>query len=63
MFLVLNAAGLVIIPVSVIVYRIQLGAANPADVFIPILISTFCALLTGMISVVLYRRSTFLIKL
>jgi spore maturation protein SpmA len=56
MFLVLNAAGLVIIPVSVIVYRIQLGAANPADVFIPILISTFCALLTGMISVAVVQK-------
>jgi len=56
MFLVLNAAGLTIIPVSVIVYRIQLGAANPADIFIPILISTFCALMTGMISVALIQK-------
>jgi spore maturation protein SpmA len=39
MFLVLNAAGLTIIPVSVMVYRMQLGAANPADIFIPILIT------------------------
>ena len=49
MFLVLNAAGLTIIPVSIIVYRTQLGAVNPADIFIPILISTFVASLTGMI--------------
>ena len=56
MFLVLNAAGLTIIPVSVIVYRIQLGAANPADIFIPILISTFCALMTGMISVAIIQK-------
>lgn len=56
MFLVLNAAGLTIIPVSVIVYRMQLGAANPADIFIPILISTFCALMTGLISVALMQK-------
>jgi len=56
MFLVLNAAGLTIIPVSVIVYRMQLGAANPADIFIPILISTFCALMTGLISVAIMQR-------
>jgi spore maturation protein SpmA len=56
MFLVLNAAGLTIIPVSIIVYRTQLGAANPADVFIPILISTFAASLTGMISVAIIQK-------
>ena len=56
MFLVLNAAGLTIIPVSVIVYRIQLGAANPADIFIPVLISTFCALMTGLISVAVIQK-------
>ena len=56
MFLVLNAAGLTIIPVTVIVYRMQLGAANPADIFIPILISTFCALMTGLVSVALIQR-------
>lgn len=56
MFFVLNAAGLTIIPVSVIVYRMQLGAANPADIFIPILISTFCALLTGLISVAIIQK-------
>jgi spore maturation protein SpmA len=62
MFFVLNAAGLTIIPVTVIVYRMQLGAANPADVFIPILISTFCALLTGLISVSLIQRINLLDK-
>lgn len=56
MFMVLNAAGLTIIPVSVIVYRIQLGAANPADIFIPILISTFCALMAGLISVAIIQK-------
>src|SRR5512133_992788 len=56
MFMVLNAAGLTIIPVSIIVYRTQLGAANPADIFIPILISTFAASLTGMISVAVIQK-------
>jgi spore maturation protein SpmA len=56
MFLVLNAAGLTIIPVSIIVYRTQLGAANPADIFIPILISTFAASVTGMISVAIIQK-------
>jgi spore maturation protein SpmA len=62
MFLVLNAAGLTIIPVSVIVYRIQLGAANPADIFIPILISTFCALMAGLISVAVIQKINLLDK-
>lgn len=62
MFLVLNAAGLTIIPVSIIVYRIQLGAANPADIFIPILISTFCALMTGLISVAIIQKINLLDK-
>jgi spore maturation protein SpmA len=56
MFLVLNAAGLTIIPVSIIVYRTQLGAVNPADIFIPILISTFFASLTGMVSVAVIQK-------
>ena len=56
MFMVINAAGLTIIPVSIIVYRTQLGAANPADIFIPILISTFAALLTGIISVAIIQK-------
>jgi spore maturation protein SpmA len=62
MFLVLNAAGLTIIPVSIIVYRMQLGAANPADIFIPILISTFCALMTGLISVAIIQKINLLDK-
>jgi spore maturation protein SpmA len=55
MFLVINAAGLTIIPVSIIVYRTQLGAVNP-DIFIPILISTFAASLTGIISVSIIQK-------
>ncbi len=53
MFLVLNASGLTLIPVTVMVYRAQLGAANPADVFIPIMITTFVATLVGIIAVCL----------
>jgi spore maturation protein SpmA len=56
MFLVINAAGITIIPVSIIVYRTQLGAANPADIFIPILISTFFASMTGILSVAIIQK-------
>jgi spore maturation protein SpmB len=56
MFLVLNASGLTIIPVSIMVYRAQLGAANPSDVFIPILLATFCSTLVGIITVSLFQR-------
>jgi len=56
MFLVLNASGLTIIPVSIMVYRAQLGAANPSDIFIPILLATFFSTLTGIIAVSLFQR-------
>lgn len=56
MFLVLNTSGLTIIPVSIMVYRAQLGAAQPTDVFIPILLATFVATLAGIIVVSLYQR-------
>ena len=56
MFLVLNASGLVVIPVSILVYRAQLGSANPAEVFIPILISTFVAAMAGVLSVAIIQK-------
>ncbi len=56
MFLVLNASGLTIIPISIMVYRAQLGAANPSDIFIPILIATFFSTLAGLISVAIYQK-------
>ncbi len=56
MFLVLNTSGLTIIPVSIMVYRAQLGAANPADVFIPILLATYCSTLVGLTAVSIYQR-------
>lgn len=49
MFLVLNTSGLTLIPVSVLVFRTQLGAAQPTDVFIPILIATFFSTLVGLL--------------
>lgn len=56
MFLVLNTSGLTIVPVSIMVYRAQLGAVNPTDVFIPILIATYFSTLAGLIAVSLYQR-------
>lgn len=56
MFLVLNTSGLTIIPVSVMVYRAQLGAAQPTDIFIPILLTTFFSTLAGIITTSVYQR-------
>jgi len=63
MFLVLNTAGLMLVPVSILTFRQQLGAANPADVFLPILIATFCAALTGLITVSIIQKINLLIFL
>jgi len=56
MFLVLNTSGLTLIPISVMVYRAQLGAANPSDIFLPILLSTFFSTLAGIIAVSVYQK-------
>ncbi len=56
MFLVLNTSGLTLIPVSIMVYRAQLGAANPADVFLPILLATYFSTLVGLLSVCWAQR-------
>ena len=56
MFLVLNTSGLTLIPVSIMVYRAQMGAAQPTDVFIPILLATFFSTLAGIIVTSLYQR-------
>jgi spore maturation protein SpmA len=56
MFLVLVTSGLTLVPVSIMVYRAQMGAANPADVFLPILIATFCAAMAGIISVAIAQK-------
>ncbi|QFQ12600.1 hypothetical protein C7Y71_005990 [Pseudoprevotella muciniphila] len=56
MFLVLNTSGLTLIPIGVMVYRAQAGAAQPSDIFIPILIATFFSTLAGIIITCLYQR-------
>lgn len=56
MFLVLNTSGLTLIPISIMVYRAQMGAAQPTDIFIPILLATFCSTLAGIIAVSIYQR-------
>ena len=56
MFLVLNTSGLTFIPISIMVYRAQMGAAQPTDVFVPILLATFFSTLAGIIAVSIYQR-------
>ncbi len=56
MFLVLNTSGLTIIPISIMVYRAQMGAADPSDIFLPILISTFISTLVGIITVSIFQK-------
>ena len=56
MFLVLNTSGLTIIPISIMVYRAQMGAADPSDIFIPILLSTFVSTLAGIIAVSIAQK-------
>jgi spore maturation protein SpmA len=56
LFLVLNTAGLTLIPISIMVYRAQFHAANPADIFIPILLATFVAFITGLITVAIVQK-------
>ena len=56
MFLVLNTSGLTLIPVAILAYRAQAGAANPTDVFLPILLTTFFSTLAGLIAVAVVQR-------
>ncbi|MCK5210762.1 MAG: hypothetical protein KAQ79_22180, partial [Cyclobacteriaceae bacterium] len=56
MFLVLNTSGLTIFPINIMVFRAQLGAADPADIFLPILIATFFSTLVGLIAVSIYQK-------
>ena len=56
MFLVLNTSGLTIIPVTILVYRAQMGAAQPTDVFIPILLATFFSTIAGLVVTSLFQR-------
>ncbi len=56
MFIVLNASGLTLIPITIMVYRAQMGAANPSDIFVPLTIATFAATLVGTLYVCLKQR-------
>ena len=56
MFLCVNASGLTLIPVTIMMYRAQLGAANPSDVFLPILLATFTSTLVAIIAVCVRQR-------
>ncbi len=56
MFLVLVTSGLTLVPVSIMTYRAQLGAANPADVFLPILLATYFAAIAGLVSVAIAQH-------
>ena len=60
MFLVLNTSGLTLIPMSVLVYRAQMGAAQPTDVFIPILLATTVATIAGLVITSIYQRISLL---
>ena len=57
MFLVLNTSGLTLIPVSIMVYRAQMGAAQPTDIFVPILLATFFSTLSGIVITSLFQRT------
>ncbi len=56
MFLVLNTSGLTIIPVTIMAYRAQWGAVNPADIFIPLLLTTFFSTIVGLLTVAFVQR-------
>ncbi len=62
MFLVLNTSGLTLIPVSIMVYRAQMGAAQPTDIFIPILLATFFSTIAGIVITSLYQHINLLNK-
>ena len=62
MFLVLNTSGLTLLPISIMVYRAQLGAVNPSDIFIPIMLATYFSTLAGLVSVAWYQKINLLDK-
>lgn len=63
MFLVLNTSGLTIIPITIMAYRTQCGASNPADVFIPILLTTFFSTIAGLLCVAIIQKINLLNKI
>ncbi|MFW5832215.1 MAG: nucleoside recognition domain-containing protein [Prolixibacteraceae bacterium] len=62
MFLVLNTSGLTLLPISIMVYRAQMGAVNPSDIFIPVLLATYFSTLAGLIAVAFYQKINLLDK-
>ncbi|HEX2251979.1 MAG TPA: nucleoside recognition domain-containing protein [Thermoanaerobaculia bacterium] len=56
LFLVVNTSAVTLIPATIFVYRAQLGAADPTDVFIPLLLATFCSTLVGLLAVAAVQR-------
>lgn len=62
MFLCINASGLTLIPITIMMYRAQLGAANPSDVFLPIMLATFCSTLVAILAVCFKQRINILQK-
>lgn len=62
LFLVINTSGVTLFPVTILTYRAQLGAANPTDVFIPILIATYMSTLTGLLAVAAVQKINLLDK-
>ncbi len=62
MFLVLNTSGLTVLPISIMVYRAQLGAANPSDIFIPIMLATYFSTIAGLLAVSFYQKINLLDK-
>jgi len=62
MFLVLNTSGLTLIPISIMVYRAQLGAADPSDIFLPILLATFFSTMAGILAVSFFQKLNLLNK-
>ncbi len=62
MFLVLNTSGLTLLPISIMVYRAQMGAVNPSDIFIPILLATYFSTMAGLIAVSFYQKINLLDK-
>lgn len=62
MFLCINASGLTLIPITIMMYRAQLGAANPSDVFLPIMLATFTSTLIAILAVCIKQRINILQK-
>lgn len=60
MFLCINASGLTLIPITIMMYRAQLGAANPSDVFLPIMLATFTSTLVAILAVCIRQRISLL---